>query len=359
LTDLLSRRRTDPGTQRLPPPPVRVLLVDDDDGFRTYLASIIRHLGCTVTQAADGEEAFAKLASSEFDLLLSDFEMPRLDGLELISRVRETKERSSIYAVMMTAHSELESKVTALAYGYDDFLPKGCTEIEVVARIAAARRMLARQRQRDFEVETWRELATQDELTRVSTRRAFLEEARRLLATDHRIAVALFDLDDFKSVNDNWGHLTGDRVLRDVGALFLSCTRETDLVARFGGDEFVLLMVDLTPDEAICAAERVASGIGNLQWTLGTTDLRIGATSGLGHSSLLTEPTVEQLLDTADRDLYAKKWLHKHPPQATDTAYHYPQSSLVGKVVELPARLTAGRVEEDERQVVPPPAPPR
>jgi diguanylate cyclase (GGDEF)-like protein len=332
-----------------------VLIVDDDESFRIYLSSIIRRLGCLVTHASDGEDAFAQLSSSEFDLLLSDFEMPRLDGLELIAKVREAKDRSSIYAVMMTAHSGLESKVAALAYGYDDFLPKGSTEIEVVARIAAARRMLARQRQRDFEVETWRELATQDELTRVSTRRTFLEEARRLLAASHRIAVALFDLDDFKSVNDNWGHLTGDRVLRDVGALFLSFTRETDLVARFGGDEFVLLMVDLTPDEAICAAERLASGIASLHWTLGTTDLRIGITTGLGHSSLLAEPTVERLLDTADRDLYARKWLHKHPPQATETAYHYPQSGLVGKVVELPARPAAARTDDDDRNIVPPP----
>jgi two-component system cell cycle response regulator len=318
-----------------------VLIVDDDPGYRGYLSSIVRRLGCLVETAGDGEEGFAKLTSGEFDLLLSDFDMPRLDGLELIARVRETAERGSTYAVMMTAHDELESKVAALAYGYDDFLPKGCTEIEVVARIAAARRLLSRQRQRDSEVETWRVLASRDELTAVGTRRAFLEEAARCLAAGCQIGVALFDLDDFKQINDNWGHLTGDRVLRDLGSLFLSCTRQADLIARFGGDEFVLLMVDLSHEEAASAAERITADIAKLHWTLGTEELRISTTTGVGHSSLLEEPTVERLLDAADRDLYAKKWLRKHPPQASDTAYQYPSSGLIGKVVELPQREAA------------------
>jgi diguanylate cyclase (GGDEF)-like protein len=338
---------------------VRVLVADDDDGFRAYVGSIVRRLGCVVETAVDGQDAFEKLAAGEFDLLLSDFDMPRVDGLELIARVRETTERGSIYAVMMTAHDELESKVAALAYGYDDFLPKGCTEIEVVARIAAARRLLSRQRQRESELETWRVLASRDELTAVATRRAFLDEARQCLDAGRNIGVALFDLDDFKQINDRFGHLTGDRVLRDIGALFLSSTRQADLIARFGGDEFVLLMVDLTHEEAAAAADRITSDIAGLHWTIGTDELQISTTTGVGHSSLLAEPTVERLLDAADRDLYAKKWLLKHPPQAADTAYAYPSAGLGASVVELPVRPVAEPAPAETPRVIEQEAAPR
>lgn len=322
------RRRND-----LPPDPVaepiRVLIAEDDENFSVWLSSIARRLGLTVTTAANGVEALKKLSASHFDLLISDFEMPRKDGLALIAEVRANPQMGGLYAVMLTAHDELSVKVTALTLGYDDFLAKGCTEVEVVAKVAAARRILARQRALDADAREWRDIANHDELTRVATRRFFFEQAERHLAQKDNIAVVIFDVDDFKSINDDYGHLTGDRVLKDMGALFLRRTRSDDVIARYGGDEFVLLVLNLTVDETRAVAERLAAELSALQWHERGATVQVGVTIGMGCSSLLPEATIQQLLEAADRELYANKWLKKHPATTRPEAYEYPEAAAV------------------------------
>jgi diguanylate cyclase (GGDEF)-like protein len=331
------RRRND-----LPPdPPAEpfgVLIVEDDENFSVWLASIARRLGLTVTTATNGVDALRKLAAQHFDLLISDFEMPRKDGLALIAEVRANPETSGLYAVMLTAHDELSVKVTALTLGYDDFLAKGCTEVEVVAKVAAARRILARQRAVDADARQWRDIANHDELTRVATRRFFFEQAERHLAQNDNIAVVLFDVNEFKSINDNYGHLMGDRVLKDMGALFLRRTRSDDVIARYGGDEFVLLVLNLTVDETRAVAERLAAELSSLQWHERGATLQVGVTIGMGCSSLLPGATIQQLLEVADRELYANKWLQKHPATTPPEVYEYPDAETPAAPASRPRR---------------------
>jgi diguanylate cyclase (GGDEF)-like protein len=265
--------------------------------------------------------------------------MPRLDGLEVITHVRAMAAISNIYAVMLTAHEDVESKVAALTLGYDDLLPKSCTEVEVSAKLVAARRMLSRQRALAAAVTEWHTLATRDELTNVATRRFFTEHAERCLREGRRIAVALFDLDHFKQVNDTFGHPTGDRILRDVGALFIDHTRSGDVIARYGGDEFVLLIVGVSVEEATVVVERLASSIAGLQWTVGSSAVRVEATTGIAHSTLIPDGTLEQLIEAADRDLYAHKWLRRNPATAPEDVYEYPSTS--GVIVPLPTQQQA------------------
>jgi len=300
-----------------------VLIVEDDENFSFWLASIARKLGLIVTTVADGEEALAALRAGRFDLLIADFEMPRKDGLELIAEVRAEEETRDLYAVMLTAHDELSVKVTALTLGYDDFLAKGCTEVEVTAKVAAARRILTRHRALDADAREWRDIANHDELTRVATRRYFFEQAERHLAAGENIGLVLFDIDDFKVINDQFGHLMGDRVLKDIGALFLRSTRNDDIIARYGGDEFVLLVHNLTIEETAAVAERLGTEISELQWIAGKSILKVGVTIGIACSALLAQATVEQLLAAADHEMYSKKWLKKHPAaddQSSETA---------------------------------------
>ena len=300
-----------------------MLIVEDDENFSFWLASIARKLGLIVTTVADGEEALAALRAGRFDLLIADFEMPRKDGLELIAEVRAEEETRDLYAVMLTAHDELSVKVTALTLGYDDFLAKGCTEVEVTAKVAAARRILTRHRALDADAREWRDIANHDELTRVATRRYFFEQAERHLAAGENIGLVLFDIDDFKVINDQFGHLMGDRVLKDIGALFLRRTRNDDIIARYGGDEFVLLVHNLTIEETAAVAERLGTEISELQWIAGKSILKVGVTIGIACSALLAQATVEQLLAAADHEMYSKKWLKKHPAaddQSSETA---------------------------------------
>jgi two-component system, cell cycle response regulator len=302
----LLRRRSD-----FPPDPsedpIRLLIVEDDENFGVWLASIARRLGLRVTTTADGVEALEKLRAGEFDLLVSDLEMPRKNGLELITDVRAEPATRDVYALMLTAHGDLAVKVNALTLGYDDFLAKGCTEAEVSAKVSAARRILARQRALDADAQEWRDMASHDELTRVMTRRFFFEQAERHLSDRERISVVLFDVDDFKVINDAYGHLMGDRVLKDIGGLFLRRTRSDDVIARYGGDEFVLLVLNLTPEETRAVAERLAAEISQLRWSAGDSTLHIATTIGIASSVLQPGAKLEELLEAADRDLYARK----------------------------------------------------
>ncbi|MDQ3282667.1 MAG: response regulator, partial [Acidobacteriota bacterium] len=161
MTTPPTRRRGD-SDDASEPHSVRVLLVDDDANFRAWMALIMRRLGFTVETVTDGMDALEKLRNAPFDLLIADLEMPRMGGIELIQQIRATPDLAHQYSVMLTSHDDLESKIAALTMGYDDYLTKNCTEIEVVAKVIAAERMLARQRVLSAAAHEWQTLATRD-----------------------------------------------------------------------------------------------------------------------------------------------------------------------------------------------------
>jgi two-component system cell cycle response regulator len=295
-------RRHEPVRARL-----SVLIVDDDPEFQTYLAALVRKLGFRPAIASDGIEALAKARTCKFDLLIADYRMPRMNGLELIEAIRAETSMDSLYAVMLSGHETADMKLQALTLGYDDFLAKDGAEIEIVAKVAAARRMLTRQLAVGAAAEEWRDLALNDELTNVSTRRFFFERAAHYLRSGRTIGIVLFDLDDFKSINDTHGHLSGDQMLSCVGALFLKEIRADDVIARFGGDEFVLLALDVALDETRAMSDRLATGIRALQCKSRSVMLQVGVSTGVASSAANPYATLEQLLETADQDLYAAK----------------------------------------------------
>jgi two-component system, cell cycle response regulator len=329
----VTRRRTDSNIDS--DIDICVLVADDDPDYRTYLAALARRNGLEVETAADGAEALDRLKSGDFDLLLADYEMPHLDGVTLIAAVRSLERISGLYAVMLTGHDDVAVKIEALTAGYDDFLSKRSTEVELLAKVAAARRMLSRQRALDIAAREWRDLATRDELTGVFSRRFFFDEAARHLGAGRTMGIILIDLDDFKTINDTWGHLTGDRILRDIGALFLRQTRHGDVIARFGGDEFVLLACEASLDDTRAIAQRVVDAIASLRWDAGENIIQVRATTGVGHSLLLPGANADVILDAADRDLYANKWLRKQPNATAEELYQYRRDHQ-SEVVRLP-----------------------
>lgn len=299
--------------------PLRALVVDDQESYRAYIASLAASAGFVVTQAADGAEALAVLHDAPpFHLLLVDREMPRITGLQLISAVRQIEQHGEVYAIMITARDEVQDKIAALRLGFDDFIAKSAGEEEIAAKLGAARRLVSRVRELYG-------MATRDELTGLFNRRCFFSEAERMLAHGEVVNLVFFDLDDFKRVNDTFGHLAGDRILRDIGSLFLRRTRGEDLIARYGGDEFVMLVADLAPDEVEGLADRIAEEIASCQWTFGTESFAIGATTGIACSTLLENPTIAQLLSAGDRDLYKNKWVRKNPDE-DPSLYEYDRS---------------------------------
>jgi two-component system, cell cycle response regulator len=314
--------------------PLRALVVDDSEPYRSYVTSLVTGFGFEVDECVDGAEALGALTRGpRYDLLIIDFEMPRISGLQLITAVRKNDLHSDVYAIMLTGRDDLDTKVAALRLGFDDFIAKSATELEMVAKLSAARRLVSRQRRLDETVHELYGLATRDELTGLFNRRFFFLEAERMLSEGSPINLVFFDLDDFKHINDTLGHLAGDRILRDIGSLFLSRTRNEDLIARYGGDEFVMLVPDLEPAEMAFLASRIAAEIAQSQWTFGTETFTVDVTTGIACSSLLNKPSVAQLLSAGDRDLYKNKWVRKNPNEDPEM-YRY-DHGREGRVLEL------------------------
>ena len=340
------RRRSDVDSNGTPN--LRALIVDDDDNYREFIGTLLTRFDFAVAHAGDGDEAVSQLAECAFDLLIIDCEMPKLNGLELIERVRSNRRCADIYALMLTGHEDLDTKITALRAGFDDFIHKSTGDAEMVAKLGAARRLVMRQRRLDSTVRELYGLATRDELTGLFNRRYFFTEAERLLAEGVVVNLVLYDLDHFKHVNDTYGHLAGDRILRDVGALFLSRTRAQDVIARYGGDEFVLLVSNAMLTEVEFISNRLAQDLCGLQWNFGDDVVTVGVTTGLASSALLEKATVSQLLNAGDRDLYKNKWV-RHHPDLDPSLYEYPVSRAdrISELVEFPARAIDVRFTEE------------
>ncbi|HXG57995.1 MAG TPA: diguanylate cyclase [Thermoanaerobaculia bacterium] len=326
------RRRSDSDARNAS---LRLLVVEDDPGYRAYLSAIASRFGFFTACASNGEEGLTLLRGAEvFDLAIIDYQMPGLDGLDVIRAIRADDRIGDLYTMMLTAHEDAGTRVLALELGYDDFLGKSSTELEIAAKLSAARRIVARQRRLDAAVRELYGLANRDELTGLYNRRYFFSEADRMLAEEQAVNVVLLDLDDFKTVNDTYGHLAGDRILRDLGALLIRRTRRNDVIARYGGDEFVLLVPRLTPSEVEAVAERLAGDIRGGVWTFDQTTFSISVTTGIACSTLLAPPaTVSALLSTCDRDLYKNKWLRKHP--GTEPSLYEYDEQRAGRLLEM------------------------
>lgn len=321
------RRRSD--LERGGEPALRALVVDDDENYQAFIRMMLQRLGFEVVAAFDGGGAMTQLEAGVFDLIVIDFEMPRVSGLQVITELREHRNGADAYALMLTARDDLETKIVALRLGFDDFITKSTTGEEMVAKLGAARRLIQRQRRLDAAVRELYGLATRDELTGLFNRRYFFTEAERLLAEGSAVHLVFFDLDAFKVVNDTYGHLAGDRILRDIGALFILRTRPEDMFARYGGDEFVLLVHTATLDEVELLASRLADEVRALTWNVAGSDVRVGVTTGLASSALFERPTVSQLLNAGDRDLYKNKWIRANP--TVDPAeYRHPSGRADG-----------------------------
>ncbi|PYQ51955.1 MAG: hypothetical protein DMF59_06245 [Acidobacteria bacterium] len=310
------------------------LIVDDESSYRTYIRALAEKVGFTVDEAADGNTALEKLSKTAFDVLIVNLDTPGIEGLERMAP-KET------YSVLLTSREDVDKKIAALEAGYDDFLSKSATELEAVAKLVGARRMVTRQQTFTHLVRDLYGLASRDELTGLFNRRILFSETEKLISSGAPVSLLLFDLDDFKRVNDTFGHVVGDRVLRDVGALFQRSTRPEDLVGRYGGDEFIMVVSGSPFYLVESIAERLASDINDLTWHIGNDEFSVGVSVGIASSHFLDDATITQLLDAADRDLYKNKWVRKHPDQLRSAASRDVQLPLPAAVREIEPKKPA------------------
>jgi len=281
----------------------RVLIADDDPGIRRILARWLEKAGYQVACAADGQEALAALQDQCADFLLTDWEMPRLDGLGLCRAVRERTSPHYVYIIFLTVHSAPEEIVEAFEAGADEVLAKPVRQGELLARMRAGTRVIQLERRLSL-------MARTDPLTGLATQRTFYEamEAEWERATRYRspMSCVMADLDFFKRVNDLHGHQAGDALLKTVADLLTRSCRVCDLVCRYGGEEFCALLPETTEAGAASWAERVRQQLASIVVQAGDKQVRITGSFGVAQRHEDT-PGAEDLVDMADQALLCAK----------------------------------------------------
>jgi two-component system cell cycle response regulator len=298
----------------------RILVVDDSRTQLEWLVKVLEREGYEVRTAAGGREAIREVTAAPTDLVLLDMVLPDMDGLEVLRIVKARPEDQFVPVIMLSVRSDVESKVTGLRIGADDFLAKPFAEAEILARCGAMLRIKNLQDQLRETQRKLREQAITDELTTLKNRRAFderlQEEFRRAERYVDPVSLIMIDLDHFKRVNDRFGHPYGDAVLRGAAEQLRASTREPDICARYGGEEFAVILPKTHLQGALAVAERIWRELGGRRYPLpagapttaaDTAGLQVTASMGIAvyPSKGITSP--ELLLRYADEALYQAK----------------------------------------------------
>ncbi len=289
---------------------MKILVAEDDVVSRHLLAAFLTKWGYRVVVAADGSEAWEKLQRKDAPkLAIVDWMMPGMDGIELCRKIRERAQDDYMYVLLLTAKGQKEDVVIALDAGADDYIIKPFDPQELRARVRAGWRIIELQQELIAARERLRDEATHDRLTGLWNRPAILEILHRELARAERqggaLAVIMVDLDHFKEVNDTYGHLAGDAVLREAARRMRSSLRIYDEIGRYGGEEFVVVVPGCGVSAALSLAERIRATVG--QDPIDTFDAPILVTASLGVAMNGEGSNADSLIRAADAALYKAK----------------------------------------------------
>lgn len=295
---------------------MKVLVADDDPISLKILESKVGQWGYEVVAARDGEEAWRILRSPASPrLAVLDWMMPGRDGVQIVRDIRNDPGEPYVYVLLLTSKNLRGDLVEAMDAGSDDYLTKPFDPHELRVRLRAGRRIVELQEQLVSAREELRAQATHDSLTGVWNRAfilAALERERERAAREQRpFSVVLADLDFFKSVNDQHGHLVGDAVLAEVAHRIASRVRHYDLVGRYGGEEFLLILPGCDANEAIGMAERLVS---DARSTIRAGEASVVVTLSLGVTTFRPGETraCEDIIRAADDALYSAKNLGRN-----------------------------------------------
>lgn len=296
---------------------MKILVAEDDPVSRRLLEVTLRKWGYEVVTCADGQAAWEALKAPDApQLVILDWMMPRLDGLQVCKNVRNPDERPAepyVYIILLTAKSQKTDMVTGLEAGADDYLTKPFDAQELRMRLRAGRRILDLLDELVQAREIMREQARKDSLTQLCTRATVLEllkheldrSQRHSLDSDAPVSVVLADLDHFKHINDTYGHLAGDAVLREAARRMREAIRPYDSIGRYGGEEFLLVLSNCDTLGAAAIAERLLQAVRKDTIVLAEATVSVTLSAGVATSGVIQDP--ETLVGAADAALYRAK----------------------------------------------------
>lgn len=291
---------------------MRVLIAEDDLISRKVLQSTLQKWGHEVLVTANGKEAWEQLQQDDAPkLAVLDWMMPEMTGLDVCRNVRAIPGGEYFYLLLLTAKAQKEDIVEGLEAGADDYIVKPFDSRELRVRIRCGQRIIELQSalleaKREMEIQ-----ATHDGLTGLLNRAAIFEALEREDSRSRRenkpLSVVMLDLDLFKAVNDTFGHVVGDDVLRETSRRMTLESRAYDLVGRYGGEEFMIVLPATDSAEGASQAERLRRVIEKEPFRSGELELNVTASLGVASSCDLARVGIDDLVQAADAALYRSK----------------------------------------------------
>jgi diguanylate cyclase (GGDEF)-like protein len=289
-----------------------ILIADDDPVARKMLQALLTKWGHQVVAVGDGLEAARILEGTDApQLAILDWMMPGAEGPEICRRVRALSERPYVYILLVTGRSQRGDLLRGLESGADDYLTKPFDTEELRTRLLVGQRILDLQNKLISAREELRFKATHDALTGIPNRATALEaishERSRQVRDTSSFGIVLIDIDHFKRVNDSYGHLVGDAVLKSVAQLIVGCVRPYDTVGRYGGEEFLVVVPLSDASGTMSLAERVRRRIESTSVSSDSGPIHVTISCGVAICSGETSIEVQSLLYLADEALYRAK----------------------------------------------------
>jgi len=298
--------RMDPSSQ-----PLKILVVDDSAVCRKLVDQSLSGQRYSVLFARDGRQALGLFAEHLPAVVITDWDMPDVSGLELCKCIRRQFRGFYAHLILLSSNSYKKQVIEGLAAGADDYLTKPFHAGELVARIEVGRRIVDLHRQIEEKNRLLEEMALTDTLTGLPNRRALEVWATRQLSAaarhDFSICAVMADLDLFKKVNDTFGHDAGDTVLKTFAEVLKANTRQSDICARLGGEEFLIMLTHADKEAANTAVERIRKQFETKKFIFETSTIKVTASFGIAGFRGTTPPDLSALVARADSALYAAK----------------------------------------------------
>jgi len=304
--------------------PLKILVVDDDPMTLLGLKKMFESGGKMVYTAENGDDALSLALDTLPDMIITDWRMPRVSGIDLCKILRSTSITKHIYIIMLTGKESEEEHIQALDAGADDFVIKPFTPRVLAARVNSGDRIIRFQKKisQDREIiqkyaaklaaanSKLETMAMTDALTGLPNRRSALNRLNEVVSEARRhntpLSCIMIDIDHFKLINDSYGHNVGDRVLRKIADIFNTTARSYDMVSRIGGEEFLVICARSTLSDSKQLAERLRMAIHSMR--LNIEDKTIQASISLGVAAWNEHMTAgEDMTRAADRALYQAK----------------------------------------------------
>jgi len=280
-----------------------ILLVDDSKMQLSAAEKILRKMNLKVTIARNGEEALSIIENSEkvFSLVLTDYHMPVMDGMELTFRLRELYDKDELGIIVLSSNNTPSISSEFLKIGANDFINKPYLETEVITRINSNLDLI------DLFKET-KDMANKDFLTGLYNRRFFYESGKSILTkavrAEKKVALAMFDIDKFKNINDSYGHEAGDVSICEISNIISKYLRKSDLIARFGGEEFCILIDDISLINCEKLFEKIRLAFEKNIININNSEIKFTVSIGIFHG---LHENLEEMIKIADKGLYYSK----------------------------------------------------